>query len=132
MGLDKYLRETIQQTLKNLHTAYLGKVLSVKGNTATVQPLGLTKAYGEKAKAQAIVSNIPIAFTKTKTEEITYMVSETKTETKTIIVPSTLARGDIVVCVVCDRDITEARKGNNALPPVGEHSLSDSVIVGCL
>ena len=127
MGFDKYFSEAIQQTMRNLHTAYLGKVLSVNGNTATVQPLGLTKAYGEKAKAQAIVSNIPIATIKAKTAEIT-----TETGTQTVLVPSTLARGDIVICVVCDRDITEARKGKNALPPVGEHSLSDSVIVGVL
>lgn len=127
MGLDKYLSEAIQQTMRNLHTAYLGKVLSVNGNTATVQPLGLTKAYGEKAKKQAIVSNIPIATKKTKIEEI-----ETVTGKKEVLIPSPLVRGDIVLCVVCDRDITEARKGNNALPPVGEHSLSDSVIVGVL
>ena len=127
MGFNKYFDEAIQQAMRNLHTAYLAKVLSVNGNTATVQPLGLTKAYGEKAKKQAVVSNIPIATTKAKTAEI-----QTETGTQTVLVPSALARGDIVLCVVCDRDITEARKGNNALPPVGEHSLSDSVIVGVL
>lgn len=49
-----------------------------------------------------------------------------------VLVPTEIAVGDIVLCVCCERDITEAKKGNNAIPALGHHSQSASVIVGVL
>lgn len=147
----KFFDNLIEQRLLDMHTAYIGKVLSIDGEKAKVQPLGMYKQYGETAKKQAVVSAVIAAKYKiTKTEDITYVenstlnvsknsesvvtgvtISNTK-KTKTIPVVEELKAGHIVICVCCDRDITEARKGNNSVPSVGHHSLSDSVIVGIL
>lgn len=132
MGNEKFLDAIINRKLKDLHTAYLGTVLSVNGNSATVQPLGLIKAYGGEPQKQAVISNVPIAAYKTKTAEITYLTPDNQPKTQTILIPDNIVKGDIVICVCCDRDITDAKRGKNTLPPVGHHSLSASVIVGVL
>lgn len=111
MGQGKFFENIIDQRMKDLHTAYLAKVISVTGNRAKIQPLGLIKEYGGNASKQAVVF-APVA--------------------KHVTAHRELATGDIVVCIVCDRDITEALKGNNRTPPAGHHSLSDSVVIGVL
>lgn len=146
-----FFENLIEQRLLDMHTAYIGKVLSIDGEKAKVQPLGMYKQYGETAKKQAVVSAvIATRYKVTKMKEITYVedstlnvskngdgvvsgvtISNTK-QTKTIPIVEELKAGHIVICVCCDRDITEARQGNNAVPAVGHHSLSDSVIVGIL
>lgn len=158
MGNLKYIEGLIEKKLLGLHTAYLAKVLSVNGNTAKIQPLGLTKNYGEAAKAQSPLSSVPIiasaryrlsekdievvkdvsletengTIPDTEDEYIKTANIKTSTETLKIAVLEPLKAGDVVVCVCCERDITEAIKGKNALPPVGHHQQSDSVIVGIL
>lgn len=109
MGYAKYFDDFIDNKLLSLHTAYLAKVLSVKGKTAKIQPLGLTKETGEKAMKQSVLTAVP--FTKQVKD---------------------LAKGDIVVVICCERNITEAKKGKNVLPPSGHHNMSDSVIIGVL
>ena len=42
--------EAIEQKLLNLHTAFIAKIVSVKGGKADVQPLNLIKQYGQPAK----------------------------------------------------------------------------------
>ena len=130
----------IENKLKGLHTAYLAKVLSVSGNRAKIQPLGMTKAYGANAQKQSVLTSVPILKSayKVKEKKITYITDvdfDTKKvtkETTTIseIVP--ISAGDIVLCDVCERDITDAKNGNNVIPALGHHNMSDSVIVGCL
>ena len=44
----------------------------------------------------------------------------------------TLAAGDVCLYVCCDRDITLAVEGKQALPVKRHHSLSDTVIVGVI
>lgn len=109
MGNMSFFENMIERKLLNLHTAYLGKVVSTNGKTAKIQPLGMTKAYGEAAQKQSSLSNVPI--TKNVTE---------------------IAEGDIAVCICCERDITDAKKGRNAVPALGHHSMSDSIIIGVL
>ena len=109
MGSFTALENLIENKLKNLHTAYLAKVLSVNGNKAKIQPLGMTKAYNGAGLVQSPLSNVPI--TKQVTE---------------------IQAGDIAVCICCERDITQAKKGINSVPPVGHHSMSDSIIIGVL
>ena len=99
----------LNNKLLALHTAYLAKVISTNGKTAKIQPLGMTKACGKSAQKQSPLSNVPI------TKQITE-----------------IATGDIVVCICCERNITEAKKGNNRPLPVGHHSMSDSIIIGVL
>ncbi len=117
----------LQNKLLALHTAYLAKVISTNGNTAKIQPLGLTKAYGENAKKQSPLTNVAIL------KNAKYkIVGECIVEGKKIAEIEPIKNGDIVLCVCCERNISDAKKGNNTLPPAGHHSMSDSVIVGVL
>lgn len=134
----KFFENMINSRLLSLHTAYLAKVLSCNGNTAKIQPLGKVQAYGEEAQEQSPLSDVPIACQKlvNKTFEVVTSVSfgTNKTEKTTLTIPQIepLAKGDIVICVCCERDISEAKKGKNTVPVEGHHSMSDSVIVGVL
>ena len=135
MGSLGFFENMINQKLLSLHTAYLAKVLSVNGNTAKIQPLGMTQGYNEKAQAQSVLTNVPIACQKLKNHTYTVVTDPYPNARKTQITVAQvepLKAGDIVVCVCCERDITEAKKGKNAVPPIGHHSMSDSVIIGVL
>lgn len=117
----------LNNTLLNLHTAYLAKILSVNDYTAKIQPLGYTKAYGEQAKKQSPLTNVPIL------KNAKYkIVGEKLIEGEKVAVIEPLKSGDIVLCVCCERDITEAKKGKNALPSLGHHNMSDTLIIGAL
>lgn len=109
MGYDKYLNSIIESKLLSLHTAYLAKVLSVSGRTAKIQPLGMVKEVGKSEKKQSVLTAVPY------TRQI-----------------DSLKVGNIVVCICCERDITEAKSGRNTVPPSGHHSMSDSIIIGVL
>lgn len=109
MGNLSFFERILENKLLGLHTAYLAKVISVNDRKAKIQPLGLVKFYGEEvAEARAPLTDVPIL----KNVEI--------------------VAGDIVLCVCCERDITEALKGNNTVPAIGHHSMHDSIIIGCL
>ena len=56
MGNISIFNDMIEDKLLNIRTAYIGKVLSFNGTTATIQPLGVVKQYGKSASKQAIVS----------------------------------------------------------------------------
>ena len=117
MGNISIFNDMIEDKLLNIRTAYIGKVLSFNGTTAT------------------IVSDVPVvqsARFKFSTEERTCRIGEVGTEQRTHVVLTPLAKGDLVFCVCADRDITEARRGNIATPPVGHHSITDSIVVGIL
>ena len=111
-----FFENFVEQKLLGLHTLYLAKVISVRKDSnnnvidATVQPLSLIKAYGENAKKQAIIENVPI-------------LSHAK---------SGIVTGSTVCCGCMERDITQTRKGIFALPSLRRHSLSDSIIIGVL
>lgn len=109
MGRLQAIDNMIENKIKALHTAYLAEVISVDDNTAKIQPLGYVRAYGETAQKQSPLSHVPI-----------------------IKSALPVSSGDIVLCICCERDITEAKKGKNAVPALGHHSMSDSVIVGVL
>lgn len=105
-----FFRNLVEQKLMSLHTAFLATVLSVNGKYADIQPLSLIKAYNKEAKEQAMINNVPIC--KHALEDV--------------------LEGCTVLCVCCERDISQTRKGNFALPSYRHHSLSDSVIVGVI
>lgn len=109
MGYDKYIDNAIEKKLLSLHTAYLAKVISVSGRTAKIQPLGKVKEVGKKEESQSVLTSVPY------TKQVT-----------------SIKKGDVVVCICCERDITEAKRGRNVLPPTGHHSMSDSIIIGVL
>lgn len=106
------LDDFVEEKLLHLHTAFLGKVISANTNSGTfdVQPLTLTKQYGKDAKKQAIISGILCL------DDVYDKVSS----------------GSTVLCIVCERDITEAKNGNSALPASGHHLMKDSVIIGTI
>ena len=134
-GSASFIDNMIEKKLRDLHCGYIGKVISTDGKTATVQPLGLIKEYGsETTKKQAVISNVPVACRyKIGTKSITYIADENGTKETTIVaVPRQIKAGDLVACLCADRDITDARRGNNELPPAGRHNITDSIIVGIL
>ena len=152
MGNSTIFERMIEEKLLNIHTAFIGKIISVSGNTAKVQPLNKVKQYGREAEQQSVLQNVPIlnnARFKLQSATVEYVsdvdldtnksdgyvtsASIDKT-TKTIetVKRVGLTKGDIVFCVCADRDITEARRGNMAVPSIGHHSQSDAVIVGVL
>ena len=106
-ALNKLIQGMINNALMQTHTAFCGKVISVNGSFAKVQPLNMVKAIGGNAQKQAVIPNVPIL------KHVTGV-----------------AVGDTVFCVCAERDITETRKGNYDLPVHGRHMLSDAVIVG--
>lgn len=135
MGSTTFVEQMIDQKLLDLHCGYIGRVLATDGHTATVQPLGLIKETGSgSAKTQAIVKNVPVACRyRFAFKKITYLVDVAGTKrTQKIAIPVEIAPGDIVACLCADRDIADARRGSNELPPAGHHSISDSIIVGIL
>ena len=134
MGYSAFFDDMIEKKLMDLHCGYIGRVISTDGKTAKVQPLGLVKGRGSAAKAQAVISDVPVACRyKLTAKQITYAVnSEGDTRTETVAAPTEISAGDLVACLCADRDISEARRGNNELPPAGHHNISDSIIVGIL
>ena len=106
-ALTSTIQGMINNSLMQTHTAFCGKVISVNGNLAKVQPLNMVKAKGGNAQKQAVIPDVPIL------QHV-----------------GAVAAGDTVFCVCAERDITETRKGNYDLPVSGRHMLSDAVIVG--
>lgn len=121
----KTINSMINQRLMDTHTNFIGKILSLNINTARVQPLTMYKVYGQKAQTSAVLINVPILYP----YKCVYKVDEATNEVKGIV-QEELKEGDTVYCGVCERDITEAKKGNIAAPSAArKHNLSDSVII---
>lgn len=127
-----YIENAINEAILSIHTAYIAEVLSVKNNKARLQPLTVHKAKGGTVEKQAPTEAFIPKNIKTKTETITYMISETMSETKDVIVPSDLAVGDIVYVGVCDRDISNAIKGEIREATPRHHNINDGVILRVL
>lgn len=146
MGTYKYFDAMMENKMSGIHTAYLAKVLSVSGDTAKIQPLGLYQNSDGTTRKQSVLTKVPICqhvrhFSLVK-EELSVKVSEGSASISPREHPTgdnvghikiePLRAGDIVVCVCCERNISEAKRGVNALPPAGRFSMSDSVIIGVL
>lgn len=112
--------EMIEQALLQVHTGFFGKVVSISGNLATVQPLNMIKAAGGQPQKQAVIPNCPV------------IDSAVKFTSLSPAVVRRVQAGDIVYCVCADRDITETRTGAFATPVAGHHSLAGAVVVGII
>lgn len=123
MSFSTVINNMLDEKLKNLNVAFLAKILSVSGNKAKIQPLGLTKGYGTKAREQAPITNVHIA------NSARYKFSPKQIDGETVADIVSINKGDIVLCVCCDRNIDAALRGENSIPPVGCHNKSDCVIV---
>ena len=117
------VKNIVAEESKSLHVAFIARVLTVSGKRAKIQPLGLTREYGGTAKAQAPLGKVPIA------ESAKYKFTSDK-DGKAVVSP--IEKGDLVLCVCCDRNIDAALRGENSLPPAGYHSKSDCIIVAIL
>ena len=146
------IENMISEKLLNLHTAFIGKVVSVQGSDkCSVQPLDKIKAYGQTAKAQAVISNVPVLnhvrHYKLVKQSLTVNVSDTYTGGGSASISPNphptppneghlrvepIKAGDLVLCVCCERDITSSSQGVSATPPVGHHQIGNAVVVGLL
>ena len=124
-----YFERLVNGKILEIHTAYLAKVLSVKGTTARLQPLTKYKAVGGNAKTSSTTEALIPPNIKFKTEKITYLISNVESETKTVIVPAKLEVGDIVFVGVCDRDISNAKNGVINEATQRHHNINDGVIL---
>lgn len=127
-GITTVINELIETKLLTLHTAFLGTVISVNtaNRTATVQPLVQTKQVGKKGGIkQAVLSNIPVM------QNAMYKITGINEDGMAIV--RRIATGNIVLCVVCERDITDAKKGKSAVPRTNaHHKLQDAIVIGVL
>ena len=130
------VKNIVEEESKKIHVAFIAKVLSVSGNKAKIQPLGLIRDYGGSAQKQAPITNVHISSSaryKITSKSITYVYnSNGDKKEQSIAVPTPIGKGDIVLCVCCDRNIDAALKGENSLPPAGYHNKSDCVIVSII
>ena len=126
MSMTTVIKNMLEENNKNLNVAFLATILSVSGKKAKIQPLGLTKGYGTEARKQAPITKVHIA------NSARYTLGTKTIEGEEVVVATPIKKGDIVLCVCCDRNIDAALKGENSLPPVGCHNKSDCVIVAII
>ncbi|MCD8089933.1 MAG: hypothetical protein LUD81_04820 [Clostridiales bacterium] len=124
-GFNKTITGIVNQRLLDTHTAFIGKIISIKLNTMTIQPLNMYKIYGEKAVVSSVLTAVPVLMP----YKFVYQVEEGTEDVKEII-QKELKSGDSVLCCVCERDITAAKEGNMTASSTGRHhNLSDSVVI---
>ena len=106
MNMAKVIDDMTEEKLLNLHTAFIAKVTAVKGKKCTVKPLDKIKAYGQTAKEQAVITEVPV------------------------LQHVSVAKDDIVLCICAERDITSSIKGKSNIPPIGHHQIKDAIVIG--
>ena len=152
MGASDVLLGMVDERLLGLHTAFIGKVVSVDSpQQCSVQPLDKIKAYGQPAKSQAVITKVPVLnhvrhYTLVK-QSLSVAVQDTYTGGGSATItpdphPSEdnighlkvepIKAGDLVLCVCAERDIGSSVKGMSTTPPVGHHQIKDAVVVGLL
>ena len=142
--------EIMEEKLLNLHTAFIGKIVKMQNESlCTVKPLDKIKAYGQSAKDQSVITNVPILnhvrHYRLVDETLTLNIKDTYTGGGSgTITPNPhpeksnvghlqvtpLKAGDIVLCVCAERDISSSVKGRSTTPPVGHHQIANAVVVG--
>ena len=138
MGMGGAFDAIVEEKLLNLHTAFIARVVSVQSESkCAVQPLDKIKAYGKPAQAQAVITNVPIL-----SHVRHYTVSnQLLSATQGAISPSThgghisispIRKGDLVLCLCAERDISSSANGMSTTPPVGHHQIKDAIVVGLL
>lgn len=125
MGFAEVFDNMLEEKLLNLHTAFIARVVSVQSESlCSVQPLDKIKAYGQPAKSQAVITKVPIL------NHVRHYSLYSADSHGGHLRVSPLKKGDIVLCVCAERDITSAVKGKSTTPPVGHHQIKDAIVVG--
>ena len=140
MGYGEMFGDLMEQKLLELHTAFIGKVISVQGaSMCSVQPLDKIKAYGKKAQSQAMITRVPILNHVRHYELVKQSLSgnvspQQHPEPDNVghLKVSAVKEGDLVLCVCTERDLSSSSKGQSITPPVGHHNIKDAVVVGLL
>lgn len=137
--MGNFFDDMVEEKLLNLHTAFIGKVISVQSaSLCSVQPLDKIKAYGQKAKTQAVITNVPVLnhvrHYEVKSQKLTISgdCSLSPSSHGGHITLSPLRKGDIVLCVCAERDISSSVKGQSSTPPVGRHQIANAIVVGLI
>lgn len=125
----------IEQALLNMHTSFVGKIVSINGGFATVQPLNMTQDIFGKTEKLPKLDHVPILKSCRKWDKKEKIVTSTAGDPSHSHVvehwePKKPEPGDIVLCVCADRDITDTQKGDFAVPVLGHHMLSSAVAIG--
>lgn len=133
LGKSKQYGETAinQSPLSSVPIANSAKWKYTKETITYVKDVTINTSSGNFVTGVGGGNESPAYASSTGTALTSASLTKTK-ETKDIVTVKPIATGNIVVCVCGDRNITEARKGNNATPPAGHHSMSDSIIVAIL
>lgn len=135
------ISQLIEQALLDVHTAFIGKIISISGNTATVQPLDKIVPVGGNSMERAVISNCPIAEsaryklteeTKEVCTSVNFPNNSYTTESIKVCSKTPISAGDIVVCVCGERDISQTRKGVTAAPAKGHHEIKDAIVIAVL
>lgn len=105
-------------------------VTGVSVSASANENLSLSKTTIEYLDHDEAKREVTVVTGGSSSTAVTPSVSTTK-ESATIYKPvkKKIAAGDLVLVVCCERDITEALKGNDAVPLSGHHSQTASVIV---
>ena len=123
--LARAVNNIVNQQLLDTHTNFIGKIVSMELNVAKIQPLMMYKVYGQTAQTTAVLTDVPVLYPYKSVWQV-----EAETGELIGIVQKEISAGDSVLCCVCERDITEAKKGNLATPSLARrHNLSDSVVI---
>ena len=136
MGYAKVFENMIEEKLLYLHTAFIGKVTKVyfdedsgwRPYKADVQPLNMTTLVNGKTVKPAIIKDVPIL----DNAKYKFSVSMEEDDGTSGITGVRMQKGAIVFCLCAERDITEAKKGKMAAPPIGHHQQKDCIIIGQL
>lgn len=128
-----FYENLVQQAVMRIHTAFIAKVISVNEKYAQVMPLMYSKSGSGVLFEPAPVTAFVPPNIKYARKDITYTTTtDGPTETTTVLVPEELAPDDIVLCAVCERDISNAVNGIMAEPSIRHHDINDSVIIKVL
>lgn len=114
----RVLKEQIEEKLLNLHTAGLAKIVKLNGSKASIQPLAMVQSVSGKVDKQGVLEDVPIL------EHVVYVASQEGNES--------LAVGQVVMYMCCEREISQTKDGKLALPAKGHHELASAVIIGRL
>jgi len=121
------INNLIETKLLTLHTAFLGVVININttNRTATVQPLTQSKQAGKSGGIkQAVLTNIPVL------QNAMYKITGISEGMATV---QRITAGSIVLCIACERDITDAKKGKSAVPRISSHhQMQDAIVVGVI